>query len=112
MGKLIYDTIYFKLYLIRKLYIYIICNFSGLDVKCIETIDSDIKQRVLNEIKNIKTNDRTLCSGLKPINIKCKPLLYARHITCLRSWTFLGKWLLQIYENIFENYEHSVIVIF
>jgi len=83
-----------------------------LDIKCIEIIDLDVQQKVLNEIKNIKNNYHTLCPELKSINIEHKPILFAKHIIHLKSWVFLGKRLLKIYDNMFENYEHSVNIIF
>lgn len=83
-------------------------NCRGLDIECTE-INLHIKQKVLNDIKSIKNNHK-LCSGLKCI--KPKPTLFAKHIRLLKNWVFVGKWLLQIYDYIFENFEHSVIIIF
>lgn len=43
--------------------------------------------------------------------METKPILYAKPLA-FKSWDLLGKWLIQIYDHIFENYEHSVIIIF
>lgn len=83
--------------------------FRGLDIKCTELIEEDIKKRVLIEIEDIKTNDPTLCLRKISSNIECKPVLYAKPLT-LKNWHHLGKWLLKIYDYMFENYEHSVII--
>lgn len=36
-------------------------------------------------------------------------MLYAKSLE-FKSWEQLGKWLLTIYDHMFENYEHSVIL--
>jgi hypothetical protein len=41
--------------------------------------------------------------------MECKPKLYAKPLV-FKSWEQLGKWLLTIYDHMFENYEHSVII--
>lgn len=84
--------------------------FSGLDIKCTEIIDKNIQQRILDDIEDIKKNDPTLCLENTSSNKECKPVLYAKPFV-FKSWDQLGKWLLKIYDHIFENYDHSVIKI-
>lgn len=90
------------------MYFYLIC--SGLDIEYTDMINEDVQQKILDEIENIKENDPTL-HKLKIINVMCKPVLYANPLK-FTSWNHLGKWLLNIYDNLFNNFEHSVIQIF
>lgn len=89
---------------------YFYYTFSGLDIEYTEIINADIQQKILDEIENIKENDPTL-HKLRLIKEICKPVLYANPLE-FKSWDHLGKWLLNIYDNLFKNFEHSVIIIF
>lgn len=82
--------------------------FSGLDITCTEIIDKDLQKRVLDDIEDIKKNDPTLRLEKTSLNVKCKPVLYAKPFV-FKSWVELGKWLLKMYDHLFENYDHSVI---
>lgn len=82
--------------------------FRGLDIKSPEIINKDIQQRVLDDIEDIKKNDPTLCLEKISLNQEWKPVLYAKPFV-LKNWDQLGKWLLKIYDHLFENYDHSVI---
>lgn len=82
--------------------------FSGLDIICTEIIDKDIQQRVLDDIEDIKKNDPTLRLEKTSLSVQCQPVLYAKSFT-FKSWAELGKWLLKMYDHLFENYDHSVI---
>jgi len=42
-------------------------------------------------------------------NLDSKPTLYAKPLA-FKNWENLGGWLIQIYDNIFENYDHSVTI--
>jgi len=84
-------------------------TFSGLDITCAEIIDTNIQQKILDEIEDVKKNDPTLCLGKSSKNMECKPELFARPLM-FKSWDQLGKWLLTIYDHMFESYEHSVII--
>lgn len=83
--------------------------FSGLDIKCTELINNDLQQKILDEIQNFKNNDPLLCLK-KTSHVENKPTLYAKHFA-FKSWSHLGSWLLQIYDHMFENFDHSVIII-
>lgn len=83
--------------------------FSSLDVKCTETIDENVQQKILNEIEDVKKNDPTLCFGKSSVNIECKPVLCAKPLE-FKGLDQLGKWLINIYDNLFENYEHAVTI--
>lgn len=96
----------------NNLYIFILNYFCrGLDVKCTDTIDENIQQKVLNEIEDVKRNDPTLCFGKSSLNTECKPILCTKPFE-FKSLNQLGKWLIHIYDNLFNNYEHGVIILF
>ncbi|XP_027850821.2 calcineurin-binding protein cabin-1-like [Aphis gossypii] len=84
------------------------CSDGGLDITCTEIIDTNIQQKILDEIEDIKKNDPTLCLGKLSKSMECKPMLYAKSLE-FKSWEQLGKWLLTIYDHMFENYEHSLL---
>jgi len=73
-----------------------------------EVIEKDIQQKVLDEIEDIKKNDLTLCLRKTFINKEHKPKLCAKPLE-FKSLGHLGRWLLQIYDHMFEDYEHSVV---
>lgn len=81
--------------------------FSGLDIDCTDIINEDVQKRILDEIEDIKKNDLSLCLGQLSVDLECKPVLCAKPTT-FKSWDHLGKWLLKIYDHMFENYDHSV----
>lgn len=83
--------------------------FRGLDIKYTETIDSNIQHKILNEIEDLRKNDPTLCVDKILINLDNKPKLFAKLLE-FNSWSHFGCWLLQIYDNLFKNYNHSVII--
>lgn len=89
------------------MYFYFTC--SGLDVEYTDMINEEVQQKILDEIENIKENDPTL-HKLKIIKDMCKPVLYANPLK-FENWNHLGKWLLNIYDHLFNNFEHSVITI-
>lgn len=80
---------------------------SGLDIEYTEVMNENVQQKILDEIENIKKNDPML---QKLVTKKTsKPVLYANPLK-FKSWDRLGKWLLHIYDNLFDNFEHSVII--
>ncbi|VVC42534.1 Hypothetical protein CINCED_3A009963 [Cinara cedri] len=83
------------------------CSEGGLDIECTEMINNDVQQKILNEIESIKKNDPML-QKYKAIKKSCKSVLYANPLE-FKSWGHLGKWLLNIYDNLFENFEHSLL---
>lgn len=82
-----------------------------MDVKCTEAIDENIQKKVLKEIEDVKKNDPTLSFGKPSLSIECKPVLYAKPLK-FKGLDQLGKWLINIYDNLFENYDHAVIIFF
>lgn len=84
------------------------CSDGGLDITCDEIIDTNMQQKILNDIEDIKKNDPTLCLEKSCKNMECKPKLYAKPLV-FKSWVQLGKWLLTIYDHMFESYEHSLL---
>lgn len=86
----------------------LVFGYSGLDIECTEIINEDLQQRVINEIEDVKKNDPVLCIEKTCVNKESKPVLYAKSLA-FKSWHQLGKWLLKIYDHMFENYDHSVI---
>lgn len=66
-----------------------------------------MQKRILDEIEDIKKNDPSLCLGKTSVDLECTPVLCAKP-SIFKSWDHLGKWLLKVYDHMFENYDHSV----
>jgi len=68
--------------------------------------------KILNEVNDLRRNDpalRVTKASDRYLDCKPTPSLYAKPLA-FKNWEHLGGWLLQIYDNIFENYDHSVIM--
>lgn len=79
--------------------------FRGLDIECTDIICADTQLSILDEIYDIRNNDPLLVKN--DANKDNKPVLFAKYLI-ISNWENLGKWLLNIYDYLFNNYDHSV----